>query len=84
MYKYSSAIRRSIHYSFKGIFMITLKLSIAEINAILQSLGDSPYIKVADVIQNIRSQAAPQVQNRNEMETETENTSFSTPETVSA
>lgn len=60
--------------------MITLKLSVAEINAILQSLGDSPYIKVADIIQNIRSQATPQVQNRNE----NEDSSFPTPEPVSA
>jgi hypothetical protein len=39
-----------------------LDLTIDQINIILQSLGNAPYIQVAPVIAEIQKQAAPQVQ----------------------
>ena len=39
---------------------ITLDLKIEEIDSILTALGDQPYVKVAEVISKIRSQALPQ------------------------
>ena len=46
--------------------MITLNLSLAEVNAVLQALGAAPYIQVASVIDTIRTQATPQVQKQQE------------------
>jgi hypothetical protein len=42
--------------------MITLNLTLDQINTVLGALGAAPYIKVADVIDAIRSQATPQVE----------------------
>ena len=42
--------------------MINLQLSLDQINAILESLGAQPYIKVSGLIEELRSQAIPQVQ----------------------
>lgn len=38
-----------------------LKLSLNEINVILQALGNAPYVSVADLIAKIREQVTPQV-----------------------
>lgn len=46
--------------------MIKLELEIAEVNAILEALGQRPFVAVAQVIQKIQQQAAPQVQAANE------------------
>lgn len=40
---------------------ITLKLPLAAVNGILQSLGAQPYAQVADLIQAIREQTIPQL-----------------------
>ena len=42
--------------------MINLDLSVQEINLILQALGQAPYMQVADIIDKVRTQAAPQVE----------------------
>ena len=42
--------------------MINLELSINDINLILQALGQAPYVQVADIIDKVRTQAAPQVE----------------------
>ena len=42
--------------------MIDLNLSVNEINLILQALGQAPYVQVADIIDKVRTQAAPQVE----------------------
>ena len=42
--------------------MINLDLSVQEINLILQALGQAPYVQVADIIDKVRTQAAPQVE----------------------
>lgn len=42
--------------------MITLNLTLDQINTVLGALGAAPYIKVTDVIDTIRSQATPQVE----------------------
>lgn len=42
--------------------MITLNLTLAQINAVLGALGAAPYVQVAEVIDTIRSQATPQVE----------------------
>lgn len=41
---------------------ITLQLSIEDINLILASLGNQPYVQVFGVVQKIQQQAGPQVQ----------------------
>lgn len=41
--------------------MITLNLTIQEINLILQALGQAPYVQVADLVDKIKAQAVPQV-----------------------
>jgi len=46
--------------------MINLQLSLDQINAILESLGAQPYIKVSGLIEELRSQAIPQVQAQQE------------------
>lgn len=40
---------------------IELKLTVAQINAILANLAKGPYAEVSDVITQIRAQALPQV-----------------------
>lgn len=42
--------------------MITLNLTLAQINTVLGALGAAPYIQVADLIDVVRSQATPQVE----------------------
>lgn len=42
--------------------MITLNLTIQEINLILQALGQAPYVQVADLVDKIKAQAVPQVE----------------------
>ena len=39
---------------------VKLEFKIDEIDAILTALGDQPFVKVAGLINNIRSQALPQ------------------------
>jgi hypothetical protein len=41
---------------------IDLKLTVAEVNGVLQALGQMPFVQVASLIQKIQQQAAPQVQ----------------------
>ena len=38
-----------------------LDLTIAEVNVIMQALGNAPYVQVAELIQKIREQAQPQI-----------------------
>jgi hypothetical protein len=40
--------------------MLTLKLKVEEVDAILTSLGEMPYVKVSELINKIRTQAIPQ------------------------
>jgi len=42
--------------------MITLELEVAEVNGILQALGNLPYAQVEPLIVKIKEQAVPQVQ----------------------
>jgi hypothetical protein len=42
--------------------MLTLQLEIAEVNGILNALGNMPFIQVQALIAKIQGQAAPQVQ----------------------
>ena len=39
-----------------------LDLTIAEVNAIMQALGNAPYAQVFELVQKIREQAQAQVQ----------------------
>jgi hypothetical protein len=41
--------------------MIKLELEVAEINGILNALGQMPFVQVQGLIAKIQSQAAPQV-----------------------
>lgn len=41
---------------------IELKLTVAEVNGVLQALGQMPFAQVASLIHKIQQQAAPQVQ----------------------
>lgn len=50
--------------------MITLELDLNEVNVILQSLGQAPYAQVASVVDKIRNQAGPQVQQQEGQNTE--------------
>ena len=43
--------------------MITLNLELQELNSILTALGQMPYAQVAELVDKIRQQAIPQVQN---------------------
>ena len=38
-----------------------LDLTIAEVNIIMQALGNAPYVQVAELIQKIREQAQSQI-----------------------
>ena len=42
--------------------MIKLELDVAEVNGILQALGNLPFSQVAPLIQKIQLQAQPQVE----------------------
>ena len=48
--------------------MITLTLSLNQINVVLGALGAAPYIQVTEVIDAIRTQATPQVQAQKSIE----------------
>lgn len=41
---------------------IQLNLELEEVNGIMESLGNMPYIKAAPLVDKIRQQATPQVQ----------------------
>lgn len=45
---------------------LTLTLTVAETNGILQALGNMPYLQVASLIQKVQQQATPQVKEANE------------------
>jgi len=47
---------------------ITLKLSVDEANAILQSLGNMPYVQVHQLIKKIQQQAGLQLQEMKEQQ----------------
>jgi len=49
---------------------ITLKLHVNAVNTVLSSLARAPYGEVADVINTIRDQAAPQVEAASKVEPE--------------
>lgn len=44
---------------------IKLEFKVEEVDAILGALGEQPYVKVAELIGNIRTQAIPQWQEMN-------------------
>lgn len=50
--------------------MINLSLELNDVNIILQALGNAPYAQVASVVDAIRTQAAPQVQQQEGQNTE--------------
>ena len=41
---------------------INLTLSVAEVNAVLAGLGQLPYVQVAGLVEKIKQQAVPQVE----------------------
>ena len=45
----------------KGVTMIKLELDIAEVNGVLNALGQMPFVQVQALIVKIQGQAAPQV-----------------------
>ncbi len=44
---------------------IELKLSVDEVNTILEAMGQMPFIKVFSIIEKIQQQAAKQLNNEN-------------------
>jgi len=40
---------------------VMLNLTVAQVNTILKHLGSGPYVEVVDIINEIRSQAVPQI-----------------------
>lgn len=48
--------------------MINLDLELAEVNGILQALGNLPFSQVAPLIQKIQLQAQPQIEPAKEVE----------------
>jgi len=44
---------------------ISLEFAVEEVDVILGALGNEPFVKVADLINNIRAQAVPQWQAMN-------------------
>ena len=42
--------------------MIELKLELAEVNGILNALGQMPFVQVKDLIAKIQAQAQPQLE----------------------
>ena len=47
-----------------GLQPITLSLSVEEINLILESLGQQPFVRVHQLIASIQQQATEQLQNK--------------------
>jgi hypothetical protein len=45
--------------------MIKLELTVEEVNGILQGLGQLPYVQVVTLVEKIKEQATPQVQQQN-------------------
>jgi hypothetical protein len=41
--------------------LITLSLTLTEVNGVLTSLGNMPYGQVANLVEKIRDQAVPQI-----------------------
>ena len=50
--------------------MLKLELEIAEVNGILNALGQMPFVQVQALIAKIQSQAGPQVQAQEEPKAE--------------
>lgn len=48
--------------------MIKLELEIAQVNGILGALGQTPYVQVKELIDNIQQQAIPQIQQQSTQE----------------
>ncbi len=48
--------------------MITLNLTLAQVNTVLGALGSAPYIQVTEVIDAIRTQATPQISGQKSVE----------------
>ena len=46
---------------------IKLSLTIEEVNGVMQALGNMPYVQVAALVEKVRSQAAPQVEQASEV-----------------
>jgi hypothetical protein len=44
--------------------MITLDLTVAEVNGVLTALGQLPYVQVKDLVMKIQVQAQPQVEQK--------------------
>lgn len=42
--------------------MIKLELTLDEVNKVLQSLGNAPYSQVFELVEKIKGQAIPQIQ----------------------
>lgn len=40
---------------------VMLNLTVAQVNTILKHLGSGPYVEVVDIVNEIRSQAVPQI-----------------------
>ena len=49
-----------------GVKMITLELEVAEVNGVLNALGQMPFVQVQGLIMKIQGQAAPQVEQKTE------------------
>ena len=41
---------------------IKLSLTLEELNAVMQALGNMPYAQIASLVEKVRAQAVPQVQ----------------------
>jgi len=41
---------------------IKLSLTLEELNAVMQALGNMPYAQIAPLVEKVRAQAVPQVQ----------------------
>jgi hypothetical protein len=41
---------------------IKLSLTLEELNAVMQALGNMPYAQIATLVEKVRAQAVPQVQ----------------------
>ena len=47
---------------------VVISLTTARWNTVLQALGNAPYVQVAEIIEEIRKQAAPQFEDPNSVE----------------
>jgi hypothetical protein len=52
--------------------VVTLELSVAEVNVILNALGNLPYVQSANLIANIKGSAEKQIADRQAATAETE------------